>query len=87
MFFLSDNLNIQTLHVVILVSFLFFRSWLDIFKRGILQSLMWITLAIVFLAGTNRVNLFSIGYLIGSFIFLWQGSDLYLKPIPKVLKS
>lgn len=63
------------------------RSWLDIFKRGVLQSFMWVTLAIVFLAGTNRVNLFSIGYLIGSFIFLWQGSDLYLKPIPNILKS
>lgn len=63
------------------------RNWLDIIKRGLLQGLMWITLAIVFLAGTNRVNLFSIGYLVGSFIFLWQGSDLYLKPIPKILNS
>lgn len=48
---------------------------------------MWITLAIVFLAGTNRVNFFSLGYLVGSFIFLWQGSDLYLRPIPKILKA
>lgn len=32
------------------------------------------TLAIVFLAGANRINIFSVGYLIGSFIFLWQVS-------------
>ncbi|KAF2898576.1 hypothetical protein ILUMI_07604, partial [Ignelater luminosus] len=63
------------------------RSYLDVIKRSLLLSFMWISLAIVFLAGTNRVTLFSIGYLIGTFIFLWQGSDLYLRPIPKLLKS
>ncbi|XP_025831153.1 piezo-type mechanosensitive ion channel component [Agrilus planipennis] len=62
-------------------------SYLDIFKRGIILGFMWVTLATVFLAGTNRVNIFSIGYLLGSFIFLWQGSDLYLRPIPRILKS
>ncbi|KAJ8911745.1 hypothetical protein NQ315_003645 [Exocentrus adspersus] len=63
------------------------KSYLDIFKRGILLSFLWITLAIVFLAGTNRVNIFSIGYLIGAFIFLWHGSDFYLRPIPKILRQ
>lgn len=58
---------------------------MDVFKRGILLGFLWITLAIVFLAGTNRVNLFSIGYLLGSFVFLWQGTDFYLRPIPKIL--
>ncbi|RZC37773.1 piezo-type mechanosensitive ion channel component 2 [Asbolus verrucosus] len=63
------------------------RSYLDVFKKAVFSSFLWITLAIVFLAGTNRVNLFSIGYLVGAFIFLWQGTDLYLRPIPKILKS
>nr|CAH7742364.1 unnamed protein product [Callosobruchus chinensis] len=63
------------------------RSYLDIFKRAILQSFLWITLAIVFLAGTNRTNIFSLGYLVGAFVFLWHGSDFYLKPIPKILKQ
>ncbi|XP_045471013.1 piezo-type mechanosensitive ion channel component isoform X4 [Harmonia axyridis] len=62
------------------------RSYLDVFKRAVLLSLLWITLAVLFLAGTNRVNIFSIGYLIGAFVFLWQGTDLYLWPIPKILK-
>ncbi|KAK9732190.1 Piezo [Popillia japonica] len=64
----------------------FARSYLDIVTRIIYLGWMWLTLAIVFLAGANRVNLFSVGYLIGSFIFLWQGSDIYLKPIPKILR-
>lgn len=64
----------------------YFRSWLDILKRIVLIGFIWFTLAIVFLAGTNRVNLFSLGYLIGSFIFLWQGNDYYLRPVNVILK-
>jgi hypothetical protein len=62
------------------------HSWLDIAKRGCLMSLMWVTLSIMFLAGTKRTNLFSLGYLIGAFIFLWQGSDFYLRPMKTILK-
>uniref|UniRef100_A0A8D9ARX6 Piezo-type mechanosensitive ion channel component n=1 Tax=Cacopsylla melanoneura TaxID=428564 RepID=A0A8D9ARX6_9HEMI len=62
------------------------KSWLDIAKRVVLQSFLWITLAIVFLAGTNRVNIFSLGYLVGSFIFLWQGNDFYLRPMNVILR-
>ncbi|KAI4464688.1 hypothetical protein MML48_3g00017133 [Holotrichia oblita] len=64
----------------------FARSYLDVANRIIYLGWMWLTLAIVFLAGANRVNLFSIGYLVGSFMFLWQGSDIYLKPIPRILR-
>lgn len=62
------------------------RNWLDIIKCAVFLGCFWITLAIVFLAGTNRVNIFSLGYLIGSFIFLWQGADFYLRPIHTILK-
>ncbi|PSN54799.1 hypothetical protein C0J52_01988 [Blattella germanica] len=61
-------------------------SWLDIAKRCFLSSFLWVTLAIVFLAGTNRVNLFSLGYLVGAFVFLWQGEEIYLRPVPYILK-
>lgn len=44
------------------------------------------TLAIVFLAGANRVNIFSLGYLLGAFVFLWQGEEIYLRPVPYILK-
>lgn len=62
------------------------QSWLDIIKRGCMMSLMWVTLSIMFLAGTKRTNLFSLGYLIGAFIFLWQGSNFYLRPMRTILK-
>ncbi|XP_030761127.1 piezo-type mechanosensitive ion channel component isoform X3 [Sitophilus oryzae] len=63
------------------------RSYLDIAKRCILCSLFYATLAAVFLAGTNRTNLFSVGYLIGTFLFLWEGSDMYLRPIKDIIKK
>ncbi|XP_026674428.1 piezo-type mechanosensitive ion channel component isoform X4 [Ceratina calcarata] len=62
------------------------HCWLDVIKRAVLMSLMWITLSIMFLAGTEKTNLFSLGYLIGAFMFLWQGSDFYLRPVRTILK-
>ncbi|XP_025161459.1 piezo-type mechanosensitive ion channel component isoform X3 [Harpegnathos saltator] len=62
------------------------HSWLDIVKRGGMMSLMWLTLSIMFLAGTERTNIFSLGYLIGAFLFLWQGSDFYLRPVGTILR-
>lgn len=59
---------------------------MDLFKKFLFTGLFWLTLSIVFLTGTNRTNLFSIGYLVGSFIFLWQGSDFYLRPIRVINK-
>lgn len=64
----------------------FTRNWLDIIKCAVFLGFFWFTLAVVFLAGTNRVNIFSIGYLIGSFIFLWQGAEFYLRPIHTILR-
>lgn len=61
------------------------KTWADILKCAVFLGCFWITLAIVFLAGTNHVNIFSIGYLIGSFVFLWQGADFYLRPIHTIL--
>lgn len=77
----SGEVPIQTHDFVTLT-----RNWLDIIKCAVFLGCFWITLAIVFLAGTNRVNIFSLGYLIGSFIFLWQGADFYLRPINTILK-
>lgn len=57
------------------------RNYLDILKRFVFVLFFWAALAIVFLTGTSRVNILSIGYIIGSFIFLWQGTDFYLRPI------
>lgn len=62
------------------------RNYLDVLKRFVFLIFFWFTLAIVFLTGTNRVNVLSLGYIIGSFTFLWQGTDFYLRPIYTILK-
>jgi piezo-type mechanosensitive ion channel component 1/2 len=62
------------------------RNYLDVIKRFVFIIFFWATLAIVFLTGTSRVNLLSLGYIIGSFIFLWQGTDFYLRPIFIIMK-
>lgn len=63
----------------------YIRNYADILKNGVLCGFYWITLAVVFLAGTNIADLLALGYLIGAFIFLWQGSDFYLRPINTII--
>lgn len=62
------------------------RNFLDILKRLVFSWFFWITLAVTFWTGTSNGNIFSIGYIIGSFFFLWQGIDFYLKPIKTIIK-
>ncbi|XP_030079266.1 piezo-type mechanosensitive ion channel component isoform X7 [Drosophila hydei] len=63
----------------------YIRNYSDILKNGVLCGFYWFTLAVVFLAGTNIADLLALGYLIGAFIFLWQGSDFYLRPINTII--
>ncbi|XP_055299196.1 piezo-type mechanosensitive ion channel component isoform X28 [Sitodiplosis mosellana] len=62
------------------------KNWLDILKCIVFLGCFWVTLAIVFLAGSSHPNIYSIGYLVGSFIFLWQGGEFYLRPIHTILR-
>lgn len=62
------------------------KNWLDILKMVVFMGCFWITLATVFLAGSSHQNIYSIGYLVGSFIFLWQGAEFYLRPIYTILR-
>ncbi|XP_013104296.2 piezo-type mechanosensitive ion channel component isoform X3 [Stomoxys calcitrans] len=61
------------------------RNYLDIFKHAILCGFYWVTLAVVFLAGTSIADFLALGYLIGAFLFLWEGSDYYLRPIKSII--
>ncbi|XP_030384823.1 piezo-type mechanosensitive ion channel component isoform X8 [Scaptodrosophila lebanonensis] len=63
----------------------YIRNYSDILKNGVLCGFYWFTLAVVFLAGTNIADLLALGYLIGAFVFLWQGSDFYLRPIKTII--
>lgn len=59
---------------------------IDVLKRIVFKCTFWVTLTVVFLAGTYHVDLFSLGYLAGSFTFFWCGTDFYLKPMKKIMK-
>ncbi|XP_020715968.1 piezo-type mechanosensitive ion channel component isoform X2 [Ceratitis capitata] len=61
------------------------RNYLDIFMYVVLCGFFWVTLATVFLAGTNMSDFLTLGYLIGAFTFLWEGSDFYLRPIRQII--
>ncbi|XP_054082423.1 piezo-type mechanosensitive ion channel component isoform X2 [Zeugodacus cucurbitae] len=61
------------------------RNYLDIFMYAVLCGFYWVTLATVFLAGTNMSDFLTLGYLIGAFTFLWEGSDFYLRPINQII--
>ena len=62
------------------------RSYLDYIKTGIFMHMYWVTLVIVFIAGTSRISLFCMGYLVGCFFFLWFGQELLVKPLKNLLR-
>lgn len=57
------------------------------FKTTFFSSIYWITLTAVLVAGATKISLFSLGYLVGCFIFLWLGNDAYLMTIPRLIFS
>lgn len=63
----------------------FTRNWLDVLKCAIFFGSFWITLAILLKAGTHCASILSLGYLIASFIFSYQGSNFYMRPIYTIL--
>lgn len=67
--------------------FTFGKTILDHIKSYFFSCFYWITLAVVFLTATGRTNLFGLGYILGCFFFLWNGSEFYLKPIRTIIKT
>nr|QZA74858.1 piezo [Platynereis dumerilii] len=61
-------------------------SYLDYLKTGVFMYLFWMTLVLVFIAGTTRISLFCMGYLMGVFFFLWFGQEMLIKPLRKLLR-
>ncbi|CAF1302563.1 unnamed protein product, partial [Didymodactylos carnosus] len=62
------------------------RHWLDQLKYIVFMYGCWTVLAIAYLAGTTRISLLGLGYLISCFYFLWYGQEFLTKPILKLIK-
>ncbi|XP_060599283.1 piezo-type mechanosensitive ion channel component 2-like isoform X3 [Ruditapes philippinarum] len=62
-------------------------SYLDVIKNFVFGYMFWVTLAIVFIAGTTRINLFSMGYVIAVFCFMWFGQEFLIKPLRKLVRA
>ncbi|CAF1232591.1 unnamed protein product, partial [Didymodactylos carnosus] len=62
------------------------RHWLDQFKYIGFMYGCWIVLAIAYFAGTTRISLLGLGYLIACVYFLWYGQEFFTKPILRLLK-
>lgn len=63
------------------------RTWLDVTKRVVLQYLYLLCLVMLFVTGLRSFSIFAPVYVIGSFIFLWQGSDFFLRPNRAIVRS
>lgn len=63
------------------------KTILDVLKTSFFSCFYWITLAVLFMTANNRQNLFGLGYIVGCFVFLWNGNDFYLKSRKKVFKN
>lgn len=62
------------------------RTWLDVAKSICLTYLYPLCMVMLFVTGTRRVSIVSTIYVIGSFVFLWQGSDFFLRPIRSIVR-
>ena len=62
------------------------RHWLDQIKNAIFMHGAWIVLSIVYLAGTTRISLLGLGYLIACFYFFWYGQDFLTKKVSVMLR-
>jgi len=63
-----------------------FKSLKEFLKKFIFKSHLWIVLTLMFFIGTVYTRIFSLGYITASFIFFWQGTDFYSKPLKTIKK-
>lgn len=62
------------------------QGFVDILKRYIYRVHFWVSLIIIFYAGSSHITIFSIGYIGFAFVLLWYGTDFYLKPLRTIVK-
>ncbi|XP_025076547.1 piezo-type mechanosensitive ion channel component 2-like isoform X5 [Pomacea canaliculata] len=62
-------------------------SYLDVCKLAVMQYMMWVTMAVIFITGITHRSIFNMGYMIAVFCFMWYGNEFLLKPLRKLLRS
>ncbi|KAM9296584.1 piezo-type mechanosensitive ion channel component 2-like [Gastrophryne carolinensis] len=67
-------------------NFLHCRSYLDMAKVVVFSFHFWFVLCLIFIAGTTRINILCMGYLMACFHFMLFGGSLLMKPVSHVLK-
>lgn len=65
------------------------ETFMDLLKRYVFKIQYWITIALIFFAGTQtyRVDILSLCYIVWSFVFLWQGTEFYIKPFRQLSRQ
>ncbi|GAU96230.1 hypothetical protein RvY_07704-3 [Ramazzottius varieornatus] len=63
------------------------KSYLDVLKVFLFNFMYWVTLAVVFVAGTSRISLICFFYLIACFYFLWHGNEFFRHPIKRLMRQ
>ncbi|KAM4609898.1 piezo-type mechanosensitive ion channel component 2 [Polymixia lowei] len=67
-------------------NFLHCRSYLDMVKVFVFSYLFWLVLCLIFIAGTTRINIFCMGYLVACFYFMLFGSSVLMQPVRYILR-
>ncbi|GFR91617.1 piezo-type mechanosensitive ion channel component [Elysia marginata] len=62
------------------------KKTIDFLKFLLFEHMFWVTMAIIFITGVTRINIFSLIYVIAVFCFMWFGKEFFLKPLRSLLK-
>ncbi|CAL1533266.1 unnamed protein product [Lymnaea stagnalis] len=59
---------------------------INLLKYLVFENMFWVTMAIIFVTGATRINIFSLIYVIAVFCFMWYGKEFFLKPLRSLLR-
>lgn len=82
----NNKLTLNKSKVPEVPDFISGKQTLDYIKRFFFYIYIWFVLTLVFFTGTASIDIFSIGYIAGSFSFFWQGQDFYTNPLKSIVR-
>ncbi|XP_055891303.1 piezo-type mechanosensitive ion channel component 2-like isoform X3 [Biomphalaria glabrata] len=59
---------------------------INLMKYLVFENMFWVTMAVIFITGATRINIFSLIYVIAVFCFMWYGKEFFLKPLRAMLR-